>query len=267
MENSFKRNFCSSMISVLIMVSILIGNKYTNFLGLVISVNYITVPFIFLCLLLLINYCNKSVSLNSYYTSLLINIITILGFVFIIRLGAQNTISDSSYYVNNVFDLPILYSIGNIVSLFISGYVLLYIFEYFRIIGFKLFGTIISLLISLTIFGIIEVPFALYQNGIDVVINIILSSVIMSGIMALFMSLLYLFLKDKEYPYEENKIFIQNIPVNNKEKDKSLTEIIKIGETNEENKPKKRKNTTKKTKKVTEKTNNKKKTKKEKTVK
>lgn len=229
MNNNFKKVFFSSLLTALLIITNLIGYKYTNFGSLIVSVNFITYPLMFLCILLLINFGSVREANRSILSASIIQLFMLLFYVFATKLGSQNVIHDLHNQVNIVFDVELSYYFASLVGFMISGYVLQYIYDYFRIIGYKLLGVVLSLLSSIMLYGIIFFSVANYKNGVNVVMDIILCNMLVSVIMTVLCIILYYILKDKEYPYEENNIYIKplNIVTN---KDKTIDEVVKIAD-------------------------------------
>lgn len=250
MSNSFKRVFFSNLLVVLVIISNLIGIKFTNFSELIISSNFITFPFIYLCFLLLCNIANRKEAISSVLSAVFIQIFILLSYVLVTNLGSQNLIPDFANYVNVLFKVDTMYIITNLIALMLSCFVLQYIYEYFRIIGFKLFGTSISVLSAIIVYGLVSVPIINYGFGIDIILDIIMAHLLMSVIMTIIVTILFYLLKDKEYPYNENKIFIKdvNYEVPKNKKDKPIDEVINYVDktVNKDKKTKKKKTTSKK---------------------
>lgn len=258
MSNSFKKTFFSSLLAVLVIISNLIGIKYTNFGSLILSVNFVTFPFIFLCFLLIMHFSNKKEAFSSLLSAVFIQIFILLSYVLVTNLGSQNVIPDFANYVNGVFKVDEVYILINLVSLMGTTYVFQYIYEYFRIIGYKLLGVSVSLLTSITLYGLITIPIINYDFGLTIILDIIMSHLLMSCFMTVLLTILFYLLKDKEYPYDENKIFINEIevPITKEKIDKPIDEVIKIAEKNVlKDKPRKTKTSSSKRKKSSSATN------------
>lgn len=247
MNNNFRKIFFSNLLVVLIVISNLVGVKFTNFNGLILSVNFVVFPFVYLCFLLINNYTNKKEAILSVLSGVFIQIFILLTYLLVTKLGSQNLIPDFASYINVVFRIDEVYIITNLISLMISCFVLHYIYEYFRIIGYKLLGCVLSLLTSTILYGLISIPVINYGFGIEIILDIIMGHIIMSVIMTVLITILFYLLKDKEYPYNENKLFIKdiNLETPKNKKDKAIDEVIKISE-NKKKKDTIKKNKTKK---------------------
>ena len=75
MNKELKKTFFTSLIAVLLVISNLLGMKFTNFLDITISVDFVTFPFTFLCTLLIMNLGDKK---DAYRTILVASIIQLL---------------------------------------------------------------------------------------------------------------------------------------------------------------------------------------------
>lgn len=249
MNSNFRKTFYSSLLAVLLIVSNLIGIKYTNFSSMILSVNFLVFPFVYLCILIINNISSQRDANMSLISAIFSQIFILFIYLLTTKLGSQNVIPDLANYVNMVFKVNIIYIIINLMAIIISSYVLQYIYEYFRIVGYKLLGTVISLLSAIILYGLITIPVINYQFGMGIILKIMVSHVIMAVFMTFLNTLLFYLLKDREYPYEENKIFIKEIKVEVKKnkKDKPIEEVIKLGEKkNVKNRKKKISNNSKK---------------------
>lgn len=244
MNNSFKRSFYSSLIAVLFVISNLVGIKYTNFSGLVLPVSFVTFPFIFLCILLLNNICNKKESSSAVLSAVFIQVFILLSYIIVGNLGTQNIIPDFANYVNVVFKVDEVYIITNLIAFMLSNYVLQYILEYFRIVGYRLIGVVISVLSALVLYGLITIPVINYGFGSEIIFEILMCHIIMSCIMTMLITVLYYILKDKEYPYEENKVLVNDNKEEGSKKivDMPVEEVMEIANTKNDKKQVKKRN-------------------------
>ena len=146
MSGNFRRTFYGSMLSVLFIISNLIGLKYTNFGSMILSVNFITIPFIFLMILLLDNICNKKEANNAVLSALTIQIIMFFIYLLVVKLGMQSLIPDYANSINEVFNIDATNILSSSIALLISSYVLQYIYEYFKMIKYQFIGVVLSTL-------------------------------------------------------------------------------------------------------------------------
>ena len=89
MRQSFKKTFFTSLLAVLLVISNLIGLKLTSFFDLTISVDFLTLPFTFLCTLLIYNIAGKKSAYESILTAALIQIFILITYTITISLGSQ----------------------------------------------------------------------------------------------------------------------------------------------------------------------------------
>lgn len=230
MLNIYKVKFFSSLLVVLVVVSNLIGIKFTNFNDLIISVNFITLPFIYLCFLLIYNFSNKKEAYCSLFNGIIIQLVFLFIYFLVVNFNNQSIIPDATRYIDVVFKIDFIYILINLISLAVSTFVLYYIYEYFRIIGYKLLGTVISVLSAIILYGLITIPIINYNFGTYIVLDMLMGHLLMATFMTIIVTIMFYILKDKDYPYEVNKIFINdiNIEIPKERKDKSIDEVIKI---------------------------------------
>ena len=242
MQNDFRKILYSSLLAVFLIISNLVGIKYTEYHGLILSVNFITIPFIFLCFLLIRTMYGRKSSINALISSILVQIIIMFMYFLITSFTSQNIIPDLSHSVNLIFKVNIWYIIINLLVISLCNLVMDYIYEYFKIIGYRFLGSIISFLSAFILYDIISIPLTNSSLQFDLIIHLILCHIIMSVFMSLLITCLFYILKEREYPFYENKIFINDIKElpKNSPKDKSIDEIIKIEEKKEKKEEKKK---------------------------
>lgn len=251
MNNNFKKLFFSSLLTVLLVVSNLIGNKYTNCLGLIISVDFITYPFILLCILLLLDFGSKKETYQSILSTIFIQVFILLSYTLAVNLGSQAVIPDIASSVNSVFQVSEYRIIASLIGFMVSNYILIYIYEYFKMIGYKLLGVSLGTVASLIVYGLIFIPICHYDLGFSLLLNLLLCHVIMAILMTLLVVVLFYLLKDKENIYEVPRIFLPNtnLPASNAQTlhDEDILEVISKKEEVKPRKKKTTKNTTRKT--------------------
>lgn len=253
MSNNFKKMFLTSLLVVLFVLSNIIGMKYTNFMGLTLSVNFIFYPFIYLCILLLINMFGKKEAYSSIIIAIFIQLFLVIAYSLIVNLGSQSMIPDMALEVNNLFKVNLSNILSSLIGLAVSSYILIYLYEYIRIIGYHLMGVIISTLTSLIIYGLINITVNTYSLGYDITLNMILCHVIMSVIITIIIAIMFYMMKDKENYYENSAVFIKELNIDIKDKnyknDKPIEEVIELNNLkNQEKKKKKKKKRTNKSK-------------------
>ena len=240
MSRSFKKTFFSSLLVVLFIVSNLIGLKYTNFLNMVVSVNFVTYPFILLCVLMLMDLFGKKDTYGAITSAVFIQIMLLFSYVLAINLGNQMVIPDMANSVNNLFMLNEVPLLASLIGFMVSNYILIYLYEYFRLLKRKFIGVSLGTLISLIIYGLIYLSISFYNFGIETLLNLLLGHIAMSVIMTIVIIILFYILKDKENIYEQKNIFINDINIklndDNKLYDKPILEVISLKEEKEKKK-------------------------------
>lgn len=264
MNREFKKSFFTSLLTVLLIISSLIGLKLTNFFNLTISVDFLTYPFTFLCTLLIYNYSNKKKAYESILIATLIQIFIIISYTLAIKLGDQAVIPDMASYVNALFKVDEIKILSRLLAFLLSHYTLIYIYENFKNYGKEFLGVILGLLASLFLDATIYLVITLNDYEPTFVINMLLSNIIVSIIMVVIITGLYYLLKENSQ--EVVVIEGMNISVSNlKDKDKSIEDVMKKTDTSKKNnykKPRKNNNYNKTSDKNNNKTNSKNTTKK-----
>lgn len=254
MSRNFKKTFFSSLLVVLFIVSNLIGYKYTNFLNMVVSVNFVTYPFISLCVLLLMDMFSKKDTYCTITSTVFIQVMLLLSYVLAINLGNQMVVPDLAISINKVFMLDEIPLLASLIGFMVSNYILIYLYEYFTLLKKKFIGVSIGTLISLIVYGLIYLSISFYNFGTDILFNLLLGHMAMSVIMTIVIVILFYILKDKENIYEQKNIFVNDINIksnDNKLYDKPILEVISLKEEKEKkkssnkSKDSKKKNTTK----------------------
>lgn len=232
MSNNFKRILYSNFLVVLVIISNLVGIKFTNFSNLVISVNFVVFPFIYLFFLLISNIGKSRDAISTVLSAVFIQIFVLLIYIVVTNLGAQSLIPDFANYVNIVFHVDEIYIIINLIALMVSCFILQYIYEYFRVIRYGLLGTVISILSAIIVYGLITIPINNYGFGFDIIVDIMMGHLMMSVVMTILVTILFYLLKRAEYPYEGNNVFIKeiNIDIPTYKSDKPIDEVIKYVE-------------------------------------
>ena len=223
MSREFKRNFFMSLLTVLLVISNLIGMKLTNFLDLTISVDFLTYPFTFLCTLLIFNLGNKKSAYQSVLISALIQIFVTISYTLAIKLGNQSVIPDMANSVNELFKVNELNLLASLFAFLVSHYVLIYIYDNFKHFGKELYGVVIALIGSLFLNATINLVITLQGNDAMFIINMLLSNLIISIIMVIIITILYYLLKEKDVKIVENI----DIKKDYENHDMSIEEVIK----------------------------------------
>ena len=213
MNNNFKKTFFSSLLSVLVIISNLVSIKYTQGYNLILPVNFAIFPFIFLCYLLVLNLSNKKEALSSLLSSVFIQIFILISFVIVTKLNSQNIVPDFASSVNEVFRVSEISIITNLIALIISTFILQYIYDYFSKFKYRLIGVVIAFFSSIVLYGLITIPIINYDFGIDIIYDMLISHLIISFVMTLFVTIFFYLLKEKYNCYNGNKIFIKDMEV------------------------------------------------------
>lgn len=257
MNKNFKKMFLSGMLATLFIVSTLIGQKYTNFMGLVVSVNFIVYPFMMLCSLLLLNSFGKKETYNAMFSSILIQAVILLVYILGTSLGSQSMLADLSEEINKVFDISGLQLVASFIGFMFSNYVLIYVYDYFNSIKYRLVGTIVSSVLSMILYGVITICIIHFELSFETLLNLLLCYVIVSIIMCILVTILFYILHEKETGgYHISEYQEENLKETKKyNNDKPISEIIDLHNKEDQSRRKnnKKRNYTKKN----EKNNNK----------
>ena len=239
MSQSFKKTFFTSLLAVLLIISNLIGLKLTSFFDLTISVDFLTLPFTFLCTLLIYNIAGKKSAYESILVAILIQIFILITYALTVRLGSQSAIPDMASVVNELFKVKELNILASLLSFMMSHYLLIYIYENFKKCQKELLGVITSLVAALFLNSTIYLIITLNDYNPIFVVNMLLSNIIISLIMVVILTIMYYLLKENSkevVKIEKMKIVVDT----SKNQDKAIDEII----TSSKNKVKtKKKNT------------------------
>ena len=109
MTKEFKRTFFSSLIAVLLIVSNLLGLKYTNFASYVLPVSFISYPLISLSVVMLVDLYGRRTAKQAVYSAFFLQVFVLLLYLLTTNLSNQTIISDMAFEVNRVFNIDIIY--------------------------------------------------------------------------------------------------------------------------------------------------------------
>jgi len=194
----------------------------------------------------------KKEAYNAITSAVFIQIFILLSYILAVNLGSQAIIPDLSTSVNAVFKLEEVSIMASLIGFMVSNYILIYLYDCFRLIGKKLIGLILGVIISLIVYGLIYISINYYSYGVELILNLIVGHITMSLIMTILIIILFYILKDKENIHVQNNVFIQdiNIKINNDKKveDKTVLDVINLKDKPEKKSKKdsSNKNTTKK---------------------
>ena len=151
MKSDFKKIFFSSLLTVLFVVSNLIGLKYTSFNGMLVSVNFITYPFIMLCILILMDTFGKKETYHSILSAVFIQVFILLSYSLVVKMNNQLIIPDISMSVNEVFTVDEISILTSLIGFMISNYIIVFLFSFFKKNGKKILGVISGTFVALII--------------------------------------------------------------------------------------------------------------------
>ena len=231
------------VLAVLLVISNLIGLKYTNFLDITIGVDFITFPFTFLCTLLIINMGGKKSAYRSVLAVCIIQLLITISYVIATSLGSQSLMPDGAAYVNQVFKVNELNIIASVLAFSASHCLLIYVYDNFTRYNKELYGLFIGLLGALVLNSIIYLGISLHMYELMYIVNMILSNIIVDIVMIIIIVILVYILKEKD-----EKVVTFKQEENVKSSDLGTEEIMENKKT-----PTKKKNTGNKN---TKKTNN-----------
>lgn len=198
MSKEFKKTFFTCLMAVLLVVSNLIGKKLTNFMDITIGVEFITLPFTFLCTLLIINYGNKKDAYRSILVASVIELLITISYTIAVNLGTQSLMPDQAIYVNQVFKVNELNILASVLAFILSHCLLIYIYENFKQFGKELYGLTIGLLGSLILNSVIYLGITLKDYEFIYIINMLLSNIIIDIIMIVIVTILFYILKERK---------------------------------------------------------------------
>ena len=163
MSKEFKRTFFVCLLAVLLVISNLIGLKYTNFLDITIGVDFVTYPFTFLCTLLIMNLGSKRDAYRGILVACVIQLLITISYVIATSLGSQSLMPDAATYVNQVFKVNELNILASVLAFVASHSLLIYIYDNFTRYNKELYGLAIGLLGALFLNSIIFLGISLHM--------------------------------------------------------------------------------------------------------
>lgn len=198
MNKEFKKTFFVCLLAVLLVVSNIVGAKYTNFLDVTIGVDFVTFPFTFLCTLLILNYGGKRDAYRGILVASVIQLLITISYAFIVSLGSQTLMPDKSMYVDVLFKVDETKILASALAFILSHCSLIYLYTNFKAIGRELYGLVVGLLGAMILNSIVFLVITL--NGYEpiFIINIFLSNIIVSVLMVVIITILFYILKENE---------------------------------------------------------------------
>ena len=221
MNKEFKRSFFMCLLAVLLVVSNLIGLKYTNFLDITIGVDFVTFPFTFLCTLLIMNLGGKRDAFRSILVASIIQLLITISYALATSLGTQSLMPDAATYVNQVFKVNELNILASVLAFGTSHCLLIYIYDNFKHYGKELYGLAIGLLGALFLNSVIYLGITLHMYEPIYIINMLLSNVIIDIVMIIIIIILFYILRDPK-----EKIITYRNSNNTVSKDLGTEEVI-----------------------------------------
>ena len=223
MNKEFKQTLLTGLLVVLLVISNLIGAKLTTFLDITVSISFITFPFTFLCTLLILNDYGKETAYRNILVASLIQIIMTIFYTIAVNMSGQTMIPDMEIYVNALFKVNELNILASVLSFGLSHCLLIYVYDNFKRYGKELYGIVIGLLGAMFLNTVIFIPISLSGYEFIFIVNMILSSIIVSIVMVVLIAICYFLFKEKEIvkkDYEKIK------KINCENKDIALEEVI-----------------------------------------
>ena len=221
MNRDFKKAFFICLLSVLLVVSNIICAKYTNFLDVVIGVQFVTYPFTFLCTLMILNLGDKREAYRSILVASIIQLLITISYTIVVNLGNQVLIPDNAKYVDVLFKVNETNILASVLAFILSHCALIYLYENFKKLNKELYGLVIGLLGAMIVDSIIYIVITLSSYEPLFVIDILLSNIIVSVMMVVILTVLFYILRDKK----ENIVAIKKMDLV-KNNDLSVEEVV-----------------------------------------
>lgn len=244
MTREFKRTFFSSSIAILLVLSNLIGLKYTNFASFVLPVSFITYPLISLCVVMLVDLYGRRTAKQAIYTGFILQIFVLLVYLLATNLSNQTIISDMAYEINNVFTIKIVPIITSLILYVALSSVIINLFDNYKLRNQKSIGSLLCMFLYTVLYGSIYLLVINYNEGYEVLLKLLYTNLIASLFMTMISYGLYYVLRESfEYSepemvstkdksiktlLEEEKIVVEDIN-DIKTKKKSTKKTVKKG--------------------------------------
>lgn len=232
MKNDLKKIFFSSLLTVLFIVSNLICLKYTTFGEIIVSANFITYPFIILCLLILLDTYGKKETYYTIISTVFIQIFILLSYSLVVSLKSQQIIPDLTNSINEVFFVNEVPLIASVIAFMISNYITVYLFVFFDKKGKKSIGVILGTILSLVVYDLIYIIICYYNIEKEILFNLLVSHLFISFVMSIVVIVLFYILKERVYIYTTDDKEIADIKYKSKQEilDKTVLEVITLKE-------------------------------------
>lgn len=217
MTREFKRTFFSSSIAILLIITNIIGLKYTNFASFVLPVSFITYPLISLCVIMLVDLYGRKTAKQAVNTAFILQLFMLLVYLLVTSLSNQTIISDMAYEINRVFRIDIVSIVTSLIVYLALCFVITNLFDHFKLRNQKSLGSLACIFIFTLLFGSINLLVSNYQEGYEVLLKLLYTHLLCSLFMTMICYGLY-------YVFRENFDYTEPEMVSTK--DKSLKTLL-----------------------------------------
>ena len=217
MTKEFKRTFFSSLIAVLLIISNLIGLKYTNFANYVLPVNFITYPLISLCIVMLVDLYGRRTAKQSVYVGFYLQLFMLIIYLLTTNLSSQTMISDMAFEVNRVFDINIITIVTSLVAYLALSYVTINLFENFKNRNQRSVGSLVCIFSFTVLYGAVYLLMTNYTLGYETLLKLLYTHLVSALFMTMVSYGIY-------YVFRETFDFYEPEMVSTK--DKSLSTLM-----------------------------------------
>ena len=217
MTKEFKRTFFSSSIAMLLIISNIIGLKYTTFASFVLPLSFITYPLISLCVIMLVDLYGRKTAMQAVYTALVLQLFMLLVYLLTTSLANQTVVSDMAYEINRILRIDIVSTITSLIVYLALCFVITNLFDYFKLRNQKSLGSLACIFIFTLLFGSINLLVSNYQEGYEVLLKLMYTHLLCSLFMTMISYGLYYVLREN-FDYTEPEMVST--------KDKSLKELL-----------------------------------------
>ena len=233
MTKEFKRTFFSSSIAVLLIISNIIGLKYTTFASFVLPLSFITYPLISLCVIMLVDLYGRKTAMQAVYTALVLQLFMLLVYLLTTSLANQTVVSDMAYEINRILRIDIVSTITSLIVYLALCFVITNLFDRFKLRNQKSIGSLACIFLFTLLFGTINILVNNYQEGYELLLKLMYTHLLCSLFMTMISYGLYYVLREN-FDYTEPEMVST--------KDKSLKELLEEDSVNIEEPIRKKKN-------------------------
>ena len=217
MTKEFKRTFFSSSIAVLLIVSNIIGLKYTTFASFVLPLSFITYPLISLCVIMLVDLYGRKTAMQAVYTAFVLQLFMLLVYLLTTSLANQTVVSDMAYEINRILRIDIVSVITSLIVYLALCFVITNLFDRFKLRNQKSIGSLACIFLFTLLFGAINILVNNYQEGYELLLKLMYTHLLCSLFMTMISYGLYYVLREN-FDYTEPEMVST--------KDKSLKELL-----------------------------------------